>query len=162
MSPDIVLELYFLFHCFLMGILITALYDILRILRRIIPHNIAAVSLEDFFYWIACSLLIFAMLIRENNGVLRWFAVAGAMMGMLLYKKTLGYLLVKYVSLLLKKALHLVGKILRIIMKPLNMVKMRLKWARKKSPKVLKMGLRRVKKKLTDGKKLLKIILCKQ
>ena len=122
MSTDIVLELYFLFHCFFMGILITVLYDILRILRRIIPHNIAAISLEDFFYWIVCSLLIFAMLIRENNGILRWFAVAGAMLGMLIYKKTLGFLFVKYVSLFINWLLHLVERFLRAVLKPLNMV----------------------------------------
>lgn len=162
MSTDIVLELYFLFHCFFMGILITVLYDILRILRRIIPHNIAAISLEDFFYWIVCSLLIFAMLIRENNGILRWFAVAGAMLGMLIYKKTLGFLFVKYVSLFINWLLHLVERFLRAVLKPLNMVKRRLDWERKRAPKPVKMGLRRVKKKLTEGKKLLKIILCKQ
>ena len=162
MSTDIVLELYFLFHCFFMGILITVLYDILRILRRIIPHNIAAISLEDFFYWIVCSLLIFAMLIRENNGILRWFAVAGAMLGMLIYKKTLGFLFVKYVSLFINWLLHLVERFLRAVLKPLNMVKRRLHWERKRVPKPVKMGLRRVKKKLTEGKKLLKIILCKQ
>ena len=162
MSTDIVLELYFLFHCFFMGILITVLYDILRILRRIIPHNIAAISLEDFFYWIVCSLLIFAMLIRENNGILRWFAVAGAMLGMLIYKKTLGFLFVKYVSLFINWLLHLVERFLRAVLKPLNMVKRRLRWERKRAPKPVKMGLRRVKKKLTEGKKLLKIILCKQ
>lgn len=162
MSPDIVIELYFLLHSFLTGVLITVLYDVLRILRRVIPHNILAVSLEDLFYWIVCSLLIFAMLIQENNGVLRWFAVAGAMTGMFLYKKTLGFLLVKYVSLLLNSLLHLVGSIFGVIIKPLYLVKRRIMWERKKAPKRLKMGIRRVKKKLTDGKKLLKIILCKQ
>lgn len=162
MSLDIVVELYFLLHCFGMGVLITVLYDILRILRRVIPHNLLAVSLEDLLYWIVCSLLIFAMLIRENNGVLRWFAVAGAMLGMLLYKKTLGFLFVKYVSLLLQRLLHLVGRFFAVLLKPLNVVKRRIVWTRKKSPKWLKMGLRRIKKKLTDSKKLLKIILCKQ
>ena len=107
MSPEIELEICFLFHSFLMGILITVLYDLLRILRRILPHNILAISLEDFLYWIVCSLLVFAMLIRENNGILRWFAVAGAMAGMLLYQLTLGALFVKYVSLLLQKILHM-------------------------------------------------------
>lgn len=162
MSPDIVTELYFLLHSFLMGIVITVLYDLLRILRRVIPHNILAISIEDLFYWITCALLIFAMLIRENNGVLRWFAVAGAMVGMVLYKITLGFLFVKYVSFVLQRLLHLVCKIFKIVMKPLNVVKSRVGWTRKKSPKWLKMGIRRVKKKLTDSKKLLKIILCKQ
>lgn len=162
MSPDIIFEMDFLFHSFLVGILITILYDILRILRRVVPHNAAAVSLEDLFYWTFCSLLIFAMLIRENNGILRWFAVAGAMAGMLLYKKTLGFLFVKYISLFFCKLLHLVGRFFRIVFQPLYLVKKRLFWRRKKSRNRLKMGLRALKKKLTQGKKLLKIILCKQ
>lgn len=138
MSPEIELEMYFLFHSFLMGILITVLYDILRILRRILPHNILAVSVEDFLYWIVCSLLVFVMLIRENNGILRWFAVAGAMIGMMLYKKTLGRLFVRYFSLFLQKILHIVGKWLRIIAMPLQLVARRLAWMRKKSENRMK------------------------
>lgn len=162
MSPDIVFEMDFLFHSFLMGILITILYDILRIARRVIPHNLLAVSVEDFFYWTFCSFFIFAMLIRENNGILRWFSVAGAMAGMFLYKKTLGFLFVKYVSLLFCRLLHLVDRALRLLCRPLYLVQRRLFWARRKSGNRLKMGLRAVKKKLTRGKKMLKMILYKQ
>lgn len=162
MSPEIIAELYFLLHCFLMGVLITMLYDVLRILRRVVPHNTAAVSVEDFLYWVVCSLLIFAMLIRENNGMLRWFAVAGAMLGMILYRKTFGFFLVTYISLLIKKLLHFVGRVFRLILKPLNVVKRRLEWRRKTAPKRLKTGIRRLKKKLTESRKLLKIFLSKQ
>lgn len=162
MSPEIIAELSFLLHCFLMGVFITVLYDVLRIMRRIFPHNATAVSAEDFFYWIICSFLIFAMLIRENDGVLRWFAVAGAMTGMILYRKTFGSFLVKYLSLLIKRLLHLVGRFLAAILKPLNLVKNRLRWRRKRAHKRIKSGIRRVKKKLTESGKLLKILLYKQ
>ncbi len=162
MSPDIALEIYFLFCSFLTGVLITVLYDCLRILRRVVPHNIAAVSLEDLLYWMTCSVIIFAMLIRENNGMLRWFAVAGAMAGILLKKKTLGFLFVKYISLLFLIALHLVEKILHIVFKPLYLVLQRIKWSRRRAGKPLKMGLRGLKKKLTEGRKMLKIILSKR
>ena len=162
MSPEIELEICFLFHSFLMGILITVLYDLLRILRRLLPHNILAISLEDFLYWIVCSLLVFAMLIRENNGILRWFAVAGAMAGMLLYKLTLGALFVKYVSLLLQKILHIVGRLLYMAFKPLNLVRRRLAWMRKKSENRLKLGVLGAKKKLTARRKLLKMVLKKR
>ena len=162
MSPNITAELYFLFHSFLMGILITVLYDVLRILRKIIPHNILAISLEDFLFWAACSLLIFFVLIRENNGILRWFSVAGAMAGMFLYKKTLSILFVKYTSRLICKLLHIVEKLLHLFFRPLNMVCRRLNRRRKKAAGGLKTVIRRVKKKLTERKKLLKIFLTKQ
>lgn len=162
MSPDIELEVGFLIHSFLMGIVISFLYDILRILRRIIPHNILAVSLEDLAYWIACSLMIFSMLIRENNGVLRWFAIVGASAGMFLYKKTLGNLFVKYISLLIQRLLHLVGKILNLLFRPLQLVGKRIEGSGKKSGKWLKIRLRRLKKKLTERRKVLRIILHKR
>jgi len=162
MSPEITLEVYFLFHSFLMGIFITALYDILRILRRIIPHNMMVVSLEDLVYWVACSLAIFVVLIRENNGILRWFAVAGAMAGMFLYKKTLGFLIVKYVSLLLQQLLHLVGKVLKILLKPLHLVKCRLEFYVRASRGRLGSRRRVLRKRLTAGRKLLKMILYKR
>ena len=162
MSPEIELEICFLFHSFLMGILITVLYDVLRIVRRIIPHNIVAVSLEDFLYWIFCSILVFLMLIRENNGILRWFAVAGAALGMLLYEKTLGVLFVKYFSLFLRKILHFVGKLVKIMAKPLRLVLRRLAWMRRKSRNRLKAGASGMKKKLTQGRKMLKMVLYKK
>ena len=158
MSPDILYELQFLLHSFLIGILITILYDLFRILRRVIPHNIVAVSIEDILYWSFCSLIIFVLLVKEHNGILRWFAVAGAGVGMLLYKKTLGNFFVHYISLLFCKLLHLVGRILR----PLNMVKQRMYFMGKKTQKPLKMGIRRGKKKLTQTGKLLKMILYKR
>lgn len=162
MSPDIILEMDFLFHSFLLGILITVLYDILRILRRIVPHNVLAVSVEDFLYWVACSLFIFLELIRENNGTLRWFAVAGAMAGMLLYKITLGFLFVKYVSLLLQKILHLLGKIIHFLMRPVRVTAERMERMGKRSHSKMRAGISLGKKKLTAGKKLLRMILYKQ
>lgn len=162
MSPDILYELQFLLHSFLIGILITILYDLFRILRRVIPHNVVAVSIEDILYWSFCSLLIFVLLVKEHNGVLRWFAVAGAGAGMLLYKKTLGNFFVHYISLLFCKLLHLVGRILKAILRPLNMVKQRMYFMGKKTQKPLKMGIRRGKKKLTQTGKLLKMILYKR
>lgn len=162
MSPAIVEELHFLLYSFWVGVVITAAYDVLRIVRNIIRHNRLAVSLQDILYWVACALLIFGMLVRENNGTLRWFSVAGATVGMFLYKKTLGFLFVKYGTLLIQKILYLVEKVLIFILKPLNLVRRRLFWIAKKAGKQRKMGLRGIKKKLTEGKKLLKIILCKQ
>lgn len=161
MSLNILFEVSFLFHSFLMGISITVIYDVLRILRRVILHSLWVVSLEDLLYWIGCSVWIFRMLCRENNGILRWFAVAGAMAGMFLYKKTLGNIFVQYFSLLISYLLHLVEKLFFLILRPLALVLKSAHKRLKKPWKWLKMGIRRLKKKLTEGRKTLKMILCK-
>lgn len=162
MNPDIIHEVTFLFYSVLTGIFITFFYDLLRVFRKILPHNDIAVSVEDFFYWIGCSFAIFWMLYQENNGTLRWFAIVGATLGMFFYKKTIGIFFVKIITLVLLKILHLVEKILLFFLRPLVLVFLRAKRRGKRSGKWLKMGIRRIKKKLTAGKKMLKMILCKQ
>ena len=110
----------FLYHALLMGAYITFVYDILRILRRVIPHSALFVSLEDLLFWIYCGAEVFLMMYHESNGTLRWFAVLGAFAGMFLYKKLISGLLVKYTSLVLGKLLGAVGKILGFLLKPLG------------------------------------------
>ena len=45
-------ENVFLLHAVLLGVEITFLYDILRILRRAFAHSGIMVSLEDIAFWI--------------------------------------------------------------------------------------------------------------
>lgn len=98
-------ENVFLLHAVLLGVEITFLYDILRILRRVFVHSGIMVSLEDIAFWIYCAGEVFLLMFRESNGNLRWFAVLGALTGMYLYHRTFSPLLVKYVSGLLNSIL---------------------------------------------------------
>lgn len=90
MSQDIIDEVYFLASSVCMGIIITFVYDFILIGRRVVRHSHFFLSLEDFIFWAVCAIAVFYMLYKENNGILRWFAVFGAAVGMLLYKKTIG------------------------------------------------------------------------
>jgi len=143
-------ENIFLFYALLMSIFITFVYDILRIIRRVIPHGILLVSLEDIGFWIYCEVKVFLLMYHESNGTLRWFAVLGALVGMILYKKLVSPFFVKYISMLLQKILNVIVKIGSKILKPLNLLiskvrkivskrkskasrnKIHIKWMRKK------------------------------
>ena len=122
MSESIVVEMTFLFHCFLMGILITAVYDIFLVLRRVIRHNMFLVSVEDILFWLACAIAVFFMLYEENNGVLRWFAVLGAALGMILYKATVSRFIVNFMSTVIEKTASVIFKILRVFCRPIGFV----------------------------------------
>lgn len=111
-------ENVFLLYAFASGIFITFIYDILRILRRVVPHKGLLVSLEDLAFWIFCAIHIFQLMHRESNGSLRWFAVMGALAGMLLYKKTVSGLFVKYVSLILCRIRDLLCRVLGLCLRP--------------------------------------------
>lgn len=141
MSADILKELSFLFSSMLTGILITFVYDILRIFRRVVKHNGFFVSFEDFWFWAGSFVCIFYLLYRENNGTLRWFVVLGAAAGMFLYKLTAGRFFVRGVSFVLCKVLGALGKVWKIASRPFRMLG------------------RVLKKKLTYFKKVFKMIL---
>ena len=100
-------------HSFLLGILITLFYDLLRILRRVIPHGAILISLEDLSFWVLAAAGIFYLLYYENNGIFRWFSVIGALAGMLLYKETLSGPFVRLASamanLLVRQLLQLMA-----------------------------------------------------
>ena len=112
-------ENVFLVHAFFMGIYITFVYDLLRILRRVVPHNHFAVSVEDLGFWVYCAGKVFLLMHHESDGTLRWFAVLGALAGMLLYRKTLGALFVKYTALALVEVRDFLGKTCRILCRPI-------------------------------------------
>lgn len=155
-------EVTLFFHSCLIGIGITLLYDGFLICRKLIPHHHLWISVEDFFYWLFCAVGIFCVLVEENNGTLRWFVVAGAALGMIVYKKSVSPLYVNTMSAILGAIFHFLCKITRCCAKPVkrvaNIVFFALKRGRYKGKKCKKC----IKKKLTVFIKLLKITLCKQ
>lgn len=156
-------ENQFLLHALFMGVFITFIYDLLRIFRRVIPHGSFFVSLEDMFFWIYCAAEVFLMMYHEGNGTLRWFAVLGAMVGMLLYKKIFSELLVKYVSMLLKKLLGILGKFLAFVFRPFRFLWKKTVVATGKATGGVARFFRRIRRgiklRLTNFKKMLKISL---
>ena len=108
----------FLLHALFLGIFVTFVYDILRIVRRVIPHNSFFVSLEDCLFWVYCAVRVFLLMYHESNGTLRWFAIFGALSGMYVYMRLVSPWLVKYVSWLLQKLLHILGRILGFLLRP--------------------------------------------
>ena len=161
MSQDIVNEVYFLAYSVMMGVVITFVYDFILIGRKIIKHNLFFISLEDFLFWAACAAAVFYMLYKENNGILRWFAVFGAALGLLLYKKIVGTRFVKLVSVLIQKEIHIAGKILGFIFRPLRWFIGKVKGL----CRILKGGAKKkgryMKKKLTAFQKVFRILLYK-
>lgn len=144
-----------------MGIMITFLYDFILIARQVIRHSAAGISMEDLLFWIFCAGAVFYLLYEENNGILRWFAVAGAAVGMMVYKKLVGMHLVLFVSRIIKCQCQLAGRIARYLFAPFYRGAAGVKrWgikSRKKGRQLEKM----MKKKLTDTRKVLKITISK-
>lgn len=161
MSQDIINEVYFLGGSVCMGIAITFVYDFILIGRRVVRHSLFFISLEDFLFWVACALAVFYMLYKENNGVLRWIAVCGAAVGMLLYKKAIGNRFVKIISLMIEKEIHILRKIVWTLSWPFRWAIKKIRGFFRFSGRKGKRLSKNIKKKLTGMMKALKIIIHK-
>lgn len=160
-------ENIFLFYALLMGIFITFVYDILRIARRVFRHGGFLISLEDLIFWIYCAEEVFMLMYRFSDGMLRWFAVLGALAGMFLYKKLASPLFVKYVSLLLIQVKEFLKYILSILLKPIRFLLQKVRACMRRAAAKMRgravrykqRGKRAIKKKLTYLVKVLKMTI---
>ena len=162
MSREIVQELTFFTHSVLMGLVITFVYDWIRVLRRLFRHGTVLMSVEDLLFWLICGIGVFYMLYRENNGTLRWFAVLGAAIGMFLYKMIVRDTLVNVMSTCLHKMMWFVFRVLQILLKPVK----RLIFAGTTfvlyTGNKLKKCKNFIKKRLTVFIKTIRMVLCKR
>lgn len=145
MSPGILKELQFFGLAVLRGIWILVIYDLIRIFRRIVPHGIWAVALEDVLYWIGTAFLVFQLLYRENDGAVRGYALFAVAVGMLLYHQTISGWLVSRIA-------GAVNWCLGLLLRPFRAVQ-------KKIVQVLRTAARFYKKKLKKRLKEFIIIL---
>ncbi|MDE5699226.1 MAG: spore cortex biosynthesis protein YabQ [Lachnospiraceae bacterium] len=114
MSGEIVKEWHFWLVSVATGAFLAFAYDVIRLFRRLIRHGRFAVDLEDILYWTACFGLSFTLLYYGNNGVIRFAAVLGAAVGMLVYAVTVGRFFVKVTFFMIDKT---IGSLFRLIRK---------------------------------------------
>ena len=162
MSQDIVQEVTFFLHSVLMGLVITFAYDWILIFRRLLKHGRILMSVEDLIYWFVCGISVFYMLYRENSGVLRWFAVVGAALGMFFYKIIFKYRFVNIMSTYIHKIMWFIFRVIQIVLKPIKWLFLAarrfVRFLSRKFKKVKEF----VKKRLTVFIKTLRMVLCKQ
>lgn len=162
MSQDIVQEVVFFLHSILMGLVITFAYDWILIFRELVAHGRFLMSIEDFIYWFMCGISVFYVLYKENNGVLRWFAVVGAALGMLFYKLTIKYRFINIMTKCIHKIMWFVFRIIQVVLRPLKCLFLAgrrcVRYAMRKLKKVKEF----IQKRLTACIKTIRMILSKK
>lgn len=129
------------------GMILSAVYDVLRIFRNVIRHRRIWISIEDFIFWNFVGIFLYIVIFTGNNGILRWFIVVSALLGAVLYHIGIGKFIVKYVSkiinaiinILLKKPIKKAKIILVKVMKyPVRLVKGKIYVKKNKNTKKIK------------------------
>lgn len=145
MSNAISGEFHFFIYAILTGGILSAVYDILRIFRRIYAHGFLLIAIEDFVYWLGSALYISYILLFENNGIIRWFFVLGLFIGMLIYNLTISHFLVTFFSKIISKLLHIIKDVIFFLSKPMRCLWKISKKIQKKLKKPLKNSLKTIK-----------------
>jgi spore cortex biosynthesis protein YabQ len=125
-SENILKEANILVQSLLTGFILMFVYDLLRIIRRILPHGTVWIAVEDFLFWAGSAIAIFVMLYNENDGYLRGFAIGSIAMAMLLYNGLISRFVIKRSVFILEKMLYLIFRplvcLFRMFKKPINAV----------------------------------------
>lgn len=65
----------------LAGIIVAAAYNVIRIIRRLIPHKLWVISIEDLAFWLGTSIFLFVKMYETSDGSIRWFFIIGVALG---------------------------------------------------------------------------------
>lgn len=107
----------------IMGAGMFALYDSIRIFRRIFSHGIIWISLEDMIYWLVAAGWFFLRVCKVNNGIIRFYVILAVLAGAVLYYALLSRFLIRYMGIFIiaiKKQLKKVRKAITIKVKSLR------------------------------------------
>lgn len=67
------------------GLFIGLLYDVLRMLRRVLRAGKWLTALFDLLFWCAAAFVAFVVLYNVNGGEVRFFSLAGFLSGAMLF-----------------------------------------------------------------------------
>ena len=87
-------ELAIFLQAIITGNLLYLVYSAIRIIR----HNIFFVSAEDLIFWIWAGLYIFGEIEKTSDGIIRWYFVAGVVLGTLLTNSVFQSIQKKYIA----------------------------------------------------------------
>ncbi len=160
MNPAITIELQFFLISILWGGILLLVYDILRIIRRIIKHGAFLIAVQDMIFWTAASLFIFSMIYRENNGIIRGYSILGMMLGSIFYHFAFSDSIVRLISKLIETLLQPFKAVLNQIVRIFKMLRSTvgkscnsLLLGLKKWKRSVKMKHRKPERKKSDGER---------
>lgn len=74
----------------LFGVVVSFCYHMLLFFRAVLRHTVVFTDAEDIIFLMLAGVFFFLAVYEKNDGILRWYAFAGAGFGCLAYIRTLG------------------------------------------------------------------------
>lgn len=109
MSDSVMVELYIFCMSIMLGIIMSFVYDIIRVFRKVITRGTVIVAIEDIVVMFVAAIITFNMIYKNNNGIIRSYIIIGILLGITLYLVSISRFIVnipsKYIRMVLQKLL---------------------------------------------------------
>lgn len=142
-------QLYIFVWAIIFGGLLGLFYDLIRVFRRILPHQKLAIGIEDLIFWCIAGITIFGYIFNTNDGVMRGFIFIGLSLGVAMYMLLFSRIFIEYMTKLIRTILKgikitliWIFKPISILLKPISIFTKKTSRGLKKSEKWLIIRLR--------------------
>lgn len=128
------LEQLFSFVIFIIvGIIISLIFDIFRILRKLKKTSDLITYIEDVFFWIISMVIVLTTIFKYNNGELRLYVFIGIIVGSIFYLVFISAFFIKLgvffieklksvISIILVPLKYILNKIKKVFFKPISFI----------------------------------------
>lgn len=100
----------------IVGIIISLIFDIFRILRKVYKFSNAMIYLQDILFWLLTGIIILHSIFEFNSGSIRIYLFFSIFIGIVIYTCTISQYILNIGVYMLK----LINKIIKLLLVPLN------------------------------------------
>lgn len=106
----------------IIGVIISIIFDIFRILRKTFKTPDLITYIEDIIFWILTGLIVLFSIFLFNNGELRLYIFIGIIIGIVLYMLFISKCFIRFNVFIINLIKNIIAKILHIILKPIKYI----------------------------------------
>lgn len=104
------------------GFLLGILYDIMRTMRLSFTTSKVAVIIFDIVYFLLCGVLSFLFILALNKGEVRFYIIAGEMIGWVFYYVSFGIAVIRITDVFVSLLHRVKAFIFRVISAPFRLI----------------------------------------
>ena len=103
----------------IVGIIISFLFDIFRILRKVYKFSNMLIYMQDILFWLLTGIIILQAIFKFNSGDIRIFLFLGIFVGVFIYISLFSIYVIKISSFILKLINTLIRKLINVFKVPI-------------------------------------------
>lgn len=103
----------------IVGIIISFLFDIFRIFRKVYKFSNMLIYMQDILFWLLTGIIILQAIFKFNSGDIRIFLFLGIFVGVFIYISLFSIYVIKIGSFILKLINTLITKLINVFKVPI-------------------------------------------